>query len=189
MHTHVDPLIWIFSLSFFASLALVAGAVATQKQMPRNKRAIIASSLGFISFLVVIPLINSVETSIEKAEREASDKTVSFYENLELLANRLNLADGWYAIAEPPMITELFSNSGDTTKYVTLMIHTDCVGNLKVAFPVRDWVLPLPRIEEKYLGYGWTSIHSSYSDLKAVRIERYETKEFSIESRAVEAKF
>lgn len=188
MHPHIDPWVWILSFSFFAFFAFAAGVVATQ-HIPRTKTLMIASGLGFLSFLAIVPLIDSVEASIQEAEREASDRTGLFYENLELLANRLDLADGWYAVAEVPVTTKLFAGSGDTTKYVVLTIHTDCVGDLKVAFPAKDWIPPLPGIEEEYLGKEWTSVHSSYSGLKAVRIEKYETKEFNFESRVVEARF
>ncbi len=186
---YTNPIIWLVSIFFMIVFSFSAGVIISNKKIPYGRRLYFMAGLGLLSFLPLIVLDQATTSSIEEIVNETKQKTISYHDSDELLNGRFKLSSGWYQVAEIPVITRLFLKSGDTTKYVVLTVHTDCVGSLRIAFPENDWKIPLPEEREKYLGEKWASVSSSYSNLKTVRIERYGVKEFGFGSRIVDAKF
>ena len=137
MYTYTNPTTWLVTILLVAGFSFVAGALASNSKISYSIRVCFIIGLAFLSFCSFVVLHKTTESSIKEIVEDVKQKTISYYENGELLANRFKPTNGWYRVAEVPVTTPLFLRSGDTTKYVVLTIHTDCAGFLKMAFPTK----------------------------------------------------
>ncbi|MDO8469844.1 MAG: hypothetical protein Q7S84_02350 [bacterium] len=183
---YTDMVSWIVAFLFLGLFSFFAGfLLARRDNFPGVLGAV---TCIFLFCATAIIVVNVVEGTIRSAKNDAEREGVAYRKLEERVENRWLLTAGWYEVVESPIARPIFSEFGDTLEYVSLAIRVDGVGPLTIAFPMESWKLVPPRPEVKWLGERWTLISLPQPQPKAIRLERYEGREYGYEPRVVEAR-
>lgn len=183
---YTDVVSWIFAFLFLGAFAFLAGFFAGRKDLPVAGRIVGVFFFVFLFAITAVLTVRVVEDTIGSVANDAMREGISYRKVEQLLDNRFLLAPGWYEVVEPPIAHPLFPN--DTTMYVSLAVRADGVGPLEVAFPMGSWKLVPPRPKVEWLGERWALVRLPQPQPKAIRLERYEGREYGYESRVIEAR-
>lgn len=188
MYTTIES--WIFTFSSLFLFATLTGFAIARKELVTAYRILLAVTCPAIFFATAVIAVSVVEDTIRSAKKDGVREGVWYQKADQLLINRRALTPGWYEIVERPFAHRLRSEFGDTTAYVTLSVRVDGVEPaFEVVFPLESWKLVPPKPEVKWLGERWTLVSLPDPQPRAVRIERYEGREYGYEPRVVEARF
>ncbi len=183
-----DVVSWIFAFLFLGLFSFIAAFFGTRKTLPTVNKVAAISVSAILFCITAVTVVRVVESTIRSISNDARREGISYRKVEQLLDNRWLLTAGWYEVVEPPFAYPIFSNFGDTLEYVSLAVRVDGVGPLEVAFPIASWKLVPPRPEVKWLGERWTLVSLPQPQPKAIRLERYEGREYGYEPRVVEAR-
>lgn len=190
MYTMIES--WVIAFFFLFIFAALATRIVTARALALATGYRIAMTVLFVMafFFTAVIVVDVVEDTINSAAKDGWHEGIAHQKVEQLLSNRWMLTSGWYDLEERPFAHQLRFKFGDTTTYVTLSVRMDGIKpGLEVVFPLESWKLVPPKPEVKWLGERWTLVSLPDPQPRAVRIERYEGREYGYEPRVVEARF